>query len=176
MHKKYYLHLERCFSFLFSHLSVFFVFIRSSDRLGNGVLYASVNPEYFSAAESERSARENGSVLLCVTFLPDVLSRASFPSPNLCSVRARRVGGGAGEDLPEPRVGPGIVRHGVRGPGQGRGQGRAGDARRHQDGERVGQHEGEDRVPERSLRHEGVQLPPRGTIGHPHSEHTKRDA
>lgn len=26
---------------------------RNSDRLGNGVLYASVNPEYFSAAESE---------------------------------------------------------------------------------------------------------------------------
>lgn len=32
-----------------------FVFVptRNSDRLGNGVLYASVNPEYFSAAESE---------------------------------------------------------------------------------------------------------------------------
>lgn len=29
-----------------------FVFVRNSDRLGNGVLYASVNPEYFSAAES----------------------------------------------------------------------------------------------------------------------------
>lgn len=27
---------------------------RNSDRLGNGVLYASVNPEYFSAAESKR--------------------------------------------------------------------------------------------------------------------------
>lgn len=26
---------------------------RNSDRLGNGVLYASVNPEYFSAAESK---------------------------------------------------------------------------------------------------------------------------
>lgn len=31
----------------------FFVFNRNSDRLGKGVLYASVNPEYFSAAESE---------------------------------------------------------------------------------------------------------------------------
>lgn len=49
---------------------MFFVFIRSSDRLGNGVLYASVNPEYFSAAESERSARENGSVSFGLTFLP----------------------------------------------------------------------------------------------------------
>lgn len=49
---------------------MFFVFIRSSDRLGNGVLYASVNPEYFSAAESEWSARENGSVFVRVTFLP----------------------------------------------------------------------------------------------------------
>lgn len=29
------------------------VSVRNSDRLGNGVLYASVNPEYFSAAESE---------------------------------------------------------------------------------------------------------------------------
>lgn len=29
------------------------VLARNSDRLGNGVLYASVNPEYFSAAESE---------------------------------------------------------------------------------------------------------------------------
>ena len=28
-------------------------FHRNSDRLGNGVLYASVNPEYFSAAESK---------------------------------------------------------------------------------------------------------------------------
>uniref|UniRef100_A0A665W2J6 Insulin-like growth factor 1 receptor n=1 Tax=Echeneis naucrates TaxID=173247 RepID=A0A665W2J6_ECHNA len=28
-----------------------FVLLRNSDRLGNGVLYASVNPEYFSAAE-----------------------------------------------------------------------------------------------------------------------------
>uniref|UniRef100_A0A8D0AUH6 Tyrosine-protein kinase receptor n=1 Tax=Sander lucioperca TaxID=283035 RepID=A0A8D0AUH6_SANLU len=28
-----------------------FVLVRNSDRLGNGVLYASVNPEYFSAAE-----------------------------------------------------------------------------------------------------------------------------
>lgn len=27
--------------------------VRNSDRLGKGVLYASVNPEYFSAAESE---------------------------------------------------------------------------------------------------------------------------
>lgn len=35
---------------------MFFYFLhsfRNSDRLGNGVLYASVNPEYFSAAESE---------------------------------------------------------------------------------------------------------------------------
>lgn len=30
---------------------------RNSDRLGNGVLYASVNPEYFSAAESENRRR-----------------------------------------------------------------------------------------------------------------------
>lgn len=105
-----------------------------------------------------------------MTFLPASLSRSclipSLPSLHSCSVRARRVGGGAGEDLPEPRAGPGLVRHGVRGLGQGRGQRRAGDARRHQDGERVGQHEGEDRVPERSLSHEGVQLPPRGTISH----------
>lgn len=33
-----------------------FVSVRNSDRLGNGVLYASVNPEYFSAAESECSS------------------------------------------------------------------------------------------------------------------------
>lgn len=31
----------------------YYFFVRNSDRLGNGVLYASVNPEYFSAAESE---------------------------------------------------------------------------------------------------------------------------
>lgn len=30
---------------------------RNSDRLGNGVLYASVNPEYFSAAESKKRRR-----------------------------------------------------------------------------------------------------------------------
>lgn len=39
---------------LFVSLNTFvFVLLRNSDRLGNGVLYASVNPEYFSAAESE---------------------------------------------------------------------------------------------------------------------------
>ena len=35
-----------------ANASVFYL-VRNSDRLGNGVLYASVNPEYFSAAESE---------------------------------------------------------------------------------------------------------------------------
>lgn len=37
--------------------TIAFALVRNSDRLGNGVLYASVNPEYFSAAESKlRSA------------------------------------------------------------------------------------------------------------------------
>lgn len=31
----------------------FVIFGRNSNRLGNGVLYASVNPEYFSAADGE---------------------------------------------------------------------------------------------------------------------------
>lgn len=31
----------------------FVIFDRNSNRLGNGVLYASVNPEYFSAADGE---------------------------------------------------------------------------------------------------------------------------
>lgn len=39
--------MQHQYSFTFSH--------RNSDRLGNGVLYASVNPEYFSAAESKYS-------------------------------------------------------------------------------------------------------------------------
>lgn len=41
--------------FLSVYKLVRFVSVRNSDRLGNGVLYASVNPEYFSAAESEWS-------------------------------------------------------------------------------------------------------------------------
>lgn len=65
---------------------------RNSDRLGNGVLYASVNPEYFSAAESE-CVCVRWRVCVCVFIKPLLV---------FCSVRARRVGGGPGEDLPEP--------------------------------------------------------------------------
>lgn len=51
-------------------------FHRNSDRLGNGVLYASVNPEYFSAAESEY--RVQAPLLLCVRVcVADVVSRSA---------------------------------------------------------------------------------------------------
>lgn len=42
-----------CECFCVSVNTIVFALVRNSDRLGNGVLYASVNPEYFSAAESE---------------------------------------------------------------------------------------------------------------------------
>lgn len=47
-----YMCTEMCDDGLFGGLN-FIVFDRNSNRLGNGVLYASVNPEYFSAADGE---------------------------------------------------------------------------------------------------------------------------
>jgi hypothetical protein len=38
----------------------FIFFDRNSSRLGNGVLYASVNPEYFSAADGKGAGKVTG--------------------------------------------------------------------------------------------------------------------
>lgn len=59
--------------------TVIFVSVRNSDRLGNGVLYASVNPEYFSAAESGWSVYVRivlysftfNILLVCAVYVPD---------------------------------------------------------------------------------------------------------
>lgn len=72
------------------------------------------------------------------------------------------MGGAQGEDQYFEGAGSGLFRHGLRGHRQGHHQGRVRNTRRGEDCERVGQPEGEDRVPERGLGHEGVQLPPCG--------------
>lgn len=81
----------------------------------------------------------------------------------VCSVHPRWVGSSPGQDHGAQRARSRLLRHGVRGNRQGHHQRRPGHTSRRQDGERVGQPAREDRVPERSLRHEGFQLSPRGT-------------
>lgn len=44
---------EMCGVFFFFSSPKFCLFGRNNSRLGNGVLYASVNPEYFSAADGK---------------------------------------------------------------------------------------------------------------------------
>lgn len=73
------------------------------------------------------------------------------------------MGGSAGKDHAAQRAGTRLLRHGVRGDRQGHRQRRPRDAGGCQDGQRVGEPAREDRVPERSLGDEGLQLPPRGT-------------
>lgn len=55
---------------------------RNSDRLGNGVLYASVNPEYFSAAESKNrrhATRSSTAARAALTAEPSLCSTVYVP-------------------------------------------------------------------------------------------------
>lgn len=85
----------------------------------------------------------------------------SFPF-SFCSVWGRWVGGAQGEDRHFAGTGSRLLWHGLWGHCQGHCQRRGWNTSSGEDGERVGQPAGENRVPERGLRHESLQLPPRG--------------
>lgn len=123
-----------------------------------GPLIASSNPEYLSANDGKKSiiTKQLGGAI-CERF---TLSKMVFV---LCSVCSWWVGGAPGEDHGAQRAGSGLLRHGVRGNRQGHRQRRPRHTSSCQDGQWIGQPAREDRVPQRSLRHEGFQLSPRGT-------------
>ena len=72
------------------------------------------------------------------------------------------MGGAQRKDQHFEGTGSGLLWHGLRGHRQGHHQGRGGHACGSKDGQRVRQPERENRVPERGLSHEGLQLPPCG--------------
>lgn len=80
-----------------------------------------------------------------------------------CSVCSWWMGSAPGEDQSAPRAGSGLLWHGVRRNRQGHCQRRPRDARSCENSQWISQPAGEDRVPQWSLGHEGVQLSPCGT-------------